>query len=215
MPVKTVVAVVLIPSQSPVKKPLIPFHTVSVTDWIPSQSPEKKSPRPSPMLCTPEQTVDQTPPNHSEISPQCFTISITATTAATTAAMIPMIGRIGTETAVIAGIAVVERKPTSLPTMLVTDPTAVTTLPTPTMTGPTAAAMSAALTIASCIPGDRPSHAPLRAVTTSLIWVMASVIIGADASTISAPRSFKLFITTVIWSSGSRVSLNVLSTDPA
>ena len=123
---------------------------------------------------------------------------MTATTAATTAAMIAMIGRIGTDTAPIAGITVPEIKPTSFPTILVTEPTAVTTFPMPTRTGPTAAAISAALTIASCMHGDRPSHASFRAVTTSLICVMASVIIGADASTISAPRSFRLFITTVI-----------------
>ena len=155
IPLKMVVAPVFMPFHTVETPLLMPFQAVSVPDLIPFQRPVKKVPSPSPTFFTPEHTLSQTPLNHSEISPQCLMISTTATTAATTPAMIPIMGSRDRE---LNAVSPVERPPTEVMTLPITPvmlPAADTTFPTPTRMGPTAAATRAAFTMNCCMGSGR------------------------------------------------------------
>ena len=67
------------------------------------------------------------------------------------------------------------------------------TLPAPISTGPIAAAISTIFSISCCAPGDRPSHHVFTPATAFLTVVRNPMIIGAAASMMSVPSSFRLF----------------------
>ena len=65
--------------------------------------------------------------------------------------------------------------------------------PATTSNGPIAAAISTIFSISCCASGDRLSHQVFTPTTASLTVVRNAVIIGAAASMMSAPSSFRLF----------------------
>ena len=130
-------------------------------------------------------------------------------------------GRIGAATAAIAGPAVVSAGISVADTNPDMDPSAVTRLPAPMIrlpiteiTGPATAAIPASLMIICCCDGLSPSHAPFSSLA---FWPSASMIGSPTVAAVlnrSDPTLLRVFIVVAIWSIGSCISANVLSTFP-
>ena len=136
-----------------------------------------------------------------------------ATTAATTAAIVPIIGSRAVESAPIPTDAP-EKTEIKLPIAETITPIAEINLPIMTITGPTVAASKTNFTIAFCIPGDKLFHLSLRSFKPLATCFKTGSNTVINEFPTSAPTSFKLFIVVLKLSIGSSVASNVCSTFP-